>query len=269
MARRPHIVLLSVLACVIWAQTAFAQSQPVDSLLTQMRQAYEQLDYGRVQDRAATILATSDSLTSEQLIEVHTMLGVVSYSTGNEAEARRQFEAVLAVAPDVHLDSAKYSPKILAFFEDVRDRNRASAPVDSVQVRYVALENPIPAAAVRSLILPGWGQIYKGQQTKGGVFIGLWGTAATGLIASEIVYSHFSQAYDKALTTEDATRLYDRKNTWFKIRNLVGLGAAGIWLYSYLDTILSYAPPISVQLGDKSSLNVQPGPGSLHLNVRF
>ncbi|HET6569477.1 MAG TPA: DUF5683 domain-containing protein [Rhodothermales bacterium] len=270
MARFLHIVLLLTLGSVLWAPTAAAQSQPLDSLLTQMRQAYEQLDYGRVQNRAATILATHDSLTSEQLIEVHTMLGVVSYSTGNEAEARRQFEAALAIAPDLSLDPAKYSPKILSFVEEVKaDRNTEPLPVDSVQVRYVTLQNPIPAAAVRSLILPGWGQIYKGQQTKGGAFMGLWGVAASGFIASEIVYVHFSRAYDKAMTTEDAARLYDRKNTWFKVRNLVGLGAAGIWVYSYLDTILSPVPPVSVQLGEQSSLNVRPGPGSLHLTLRF
>lgn len=270
MARLLHIVLLSALVWALCLQAASAQSQPVDSLLTQMRQAYEQLDYQRVQDRAAAVLASTDSLSPEQLIEVHTVLGVVGYSTGNEAEARRQFEAVLDIAPELLLDSAKYSPKILDFFEDVKsDRNRAAVPVDSVEVRYVSLQDPIPAAAVRSLILPGWGQIYKGQRTKGGVFIGLWGTAATGLIASEIVYIHYARAYDKALTTEDSIRLYDRKNTWFKVRNIVGLGAAAVWLYSYLDTVLWQVPPVSVQLGEQSALDVRPGPGSVHLSLRF
>lgn len=268
--RLARVLLLLAIGWLLWPHPASAQEQPQDSLLAQMRDAFQQLDYTKVQDRAAALLVMSENLTSEQLILVHTMLGVVDYSTGDEAEARRQFEAALAIAPDLTLDPSQYSPKILTFFEEIKaDHNPPPAPVDSSGPRYILLRDPVPAAAARSIILPGWGQIYKGQRAKGGILIGLWGMTASGLIASEIVYGHYSRAYDKALTQQDATRLFNRRNTWFMVRNVVGLGAAGIWVYSYLDTILSHAPPIATELSPQASLTIRPGPSSLSLALRF
>lgn len=242
----------------------------VDSLLAQIRTAYQQLDYEQAEERARVALSRYDELSSEQLVEVHTILAVVNYAANETEEARRHFEAALMFDPELGLNPDQFSPKIVAFFNEVKGDMQPPPEPQPVEpeIRYVTVVDPIPAAAIRSIVLPGWGQLYKGQRTKGRVLIGAWGVTATSLLVSQAIYSHYVGQENEADTPRDARDAYDRKNTWFKIRNNVALVAGGIWLYGYLDTILSDAQP-TIQINERATATLRPGVSSLRLDIRF
>jgi len=117
---------------------------------------------------------------------------------------------------------------------------------------------------MRSLLVPGWGQLYKGQPTKGWLLVGLWGTTASGTV---LVHLTRDRAEDDYLGETDPDRIADRFDTfnrWHKVRNNLALAAGLVWAYSYVDALLFHTRPAPL----RRRLVVTPAP-SVHLRLRF
>ena len=235
-----------VLCLMLAVLPAHGQSSGA-AVVAEIRQAYERLDYAEAEAKAREALAANADLTVDQLVEIHTLLGLIAFSDNRETEARAQFLSALTLNPDLELDPLLVSPKILAFFDELKQsQRRATTEEDPAAgaVRYVRVEDPRAAAAMRSLLLPGWGQQYKGQKTKGWLLTGLWGLAAAGTVAAHLRRNQTRDAY-LAETNPDLVRArYDTFNTWHKVRNNLALATALLWAYSYFDALLVRpAPP--------------------------
>ncbi len=109
-------------------------------------------------------------------------------------------------------------------------------------------------AALRSIVIPGWGQRYYGAKTKGNVmFIGaLVGGATAGIMHLRFDnkrddYLNFLKRYENERSVPEKylmlAELYDRQQDAYDAeqqRNIVGAIAAGIWVYSVLDAMLFF-----------------------------
>lgn len=217
------LIIVVVLACFT---LAWGQQQPSD-VIQQVQQAYQQLEYKKAERLVQKALVEYDRFSVEQLTELHRLLALIEISQNNQLEARRNFEAALSLNPALGLDSTLVSPKILSFFQQVKRQylaHQGGAVTDSVAVRYYLMRDPRLEATLRSAILPGWGQLHKGEQLKGKVLMGIWGGAMTGAFAAQLLH---------ASGQED----------WQGVRNsFLGL-AASSWVFSYLDALLR--PPSS------------------------
>ncbi|RMF59683.1 MAG: hypothetical protein D6746_07920 [Bacteroidetes bacterium] len=264
--------LLPVVLILFLPGRVHAQPTPA-SRLAAIQAAYQQLDYERAKALGEAALQDYDAFTPAQLTEIHTLLGLVYFSENEPEAARLQFEAALSLTPDLSLDPLLVSPKILAFFEEVK-RNwqqrqaAAEAGIQAGAIRYVRLEDPRPAAALRSFVLPGWGQLYKGDRTKGWLLMAGWGVAVTGTLVAHV---RRNQARDAYLAERDPDRItdrYDTFNTWHKARNNLALAASALWVLSYLDALV-FRPPAPA----RATLALRPGfsasPPALHISVRF
>lgn len=116
-------------------------------------------------------------------------------------------------------------------------------------------------AGLRSLVIPGWGQMYSGQHTKG--LLITVGSAAAGLTAG-LLHVRFARERDQYNDFRDkfsATRsvterekmlaqLYHfQKDAYDSERDRnIGLGIlAGVWLYNVLDAVLFF-PDYSISI---------------------
>jgi hypothetical protein len=128
-------------------------------------------------------------------------------------------------------------------------------------------------AGLRSLLIPGWGQVYSGNTTRGGIITLCAAVAAGGLyfldkeyqdkrsdydIASQAYYSSGSSIDEKnrlkAIMNMQQRRAYnaetDRRNAFYLL--------AGIWSYNLLDAVVffpngdSYFPVVSAIDGGAS-----------------
>ena len=110
---------------------------------------------------------------------------------------------------------------------------------------------------LRSFLIPGWGQFYKGENTKGWTFL----TAETILISSAIVTSYLSKDYNrKAENERDITSIefYDKwSNRTYSISMITWVSAGVLYVYNIFDSIVSkgvkrYAlnsnKPISIEI---------------------
>jgi TolB-like protein len=102
-------------------------------------------------------------------------------------------------------------------------------------------------AVFRSLLIPGWGQIYNRQQAKGFVILGaelaLIGSGVAFHIAGDNAYNRYTSATSAGQLGTDpsgqAQRLYDTAVTRYRLRNGLLIGAAGLWMLNILDAYLS------------------------------
>lgn len=235
-----HIFALTV-GLLAWS-VAPAWSQVVDvPRLDALWEAYQELDYAKAQELAQAALTAFER--PEDLAQVHVVLGLIAFSQNDQVDATRQFTDALVLDPTVELDALLVSPKTLDFFDDIRtglaqaSRDKTLQP--DIPPRYVLVRDRRAEAALRSMVLPGWGQLYKGQRTKGRVLIGAWGIAVAGVVTSHILRQQSRDTYLDAKTQAEALDRYDTFNQWHKTRNALVLGTAAVWVYSYLDALIA------------------------------
>jgi len=238
---------LPILPGILLGITVLAQPVPApEQLLQAVWRAYQALDYEQADSLARNALNDYQHFTPDQLVELHTVLALVAMSRNETTEARRHFEAALSLNSELQLDPVLASPKVRDFFEQIRQEMQSALPVTAsseATIRYVIQPDPRPEAALRSLLLPGWGQHYKGQHLKGWILTGSWGLL---LGASLTAHLQYTRAYDRYRRETDPARIesrYRTANRWFKARNGLLIGLAAVWAYSYLDALLQPVAP--------------------------
>jgi tetratricopeptide (TPR) repeat protein len=237
------------------------------SLIEEIQAAYNQLNYPEAEIKAQAALSNFQRYSPTQLTEIHKILGLIYFSQNKEDDARLQFENALSLSPELKLDPLFVSPKIVEFFEDIK-KLRAAKPNDAgvphPELKYVLVQDPRPAAAMRSMIMPGWGQLYKGEKTKGRVLIGLWSAGVIGTVAAHIARG---TAEDKYLAETDPARIdsrYNSFNRYHKLRNNLLIFSGGVWLFSYIDAIVKKQSPT---YSSSKSVLIFPDADKLRVNI--
>ncbi|PAP76708.1 hypothetical protein [Rubrivirga marina] len=229
------------LLALMMAASAAAQpgTTPAD-LLVAMEAAVARFDYETAEDRAREALSRFDALSPDQLVTVHSTLGILLHAKDEPVEARRQFEAALSIDPTLSLDPVLVSPKTVEFFDEVRATTSTDgASAAPPELRYVLIEDRRTAGALRSMILPGWGQFYKGDRAKGFVFA-LAGGAAT--VVADLRRAEARDAYLEATGEEVIAQLYEEYDQRYRLSSALVRGAAVVWGASMLDALLTGGP---------------------------
>lgn len=246
-----------------------------EQVLEEINHAYQQIDFTLAEQRIEAALDNYERFSKAQLTEIHKTLGLIKYSQNNFEAAKSQFEAALLLTPELALDPLEASPKLIAFFSEVAQSvETGKGDTNALEpIRYVYVNDPRPAAAWRSALLPGLGQRYKGQKRKGLLLTGMWTATITGSLVSHIERSRTQQAYLAVDPTnpsliEKRYRVYD---SWHQARNNLVLASAAIWLYAYLDALITHPPEKRIQL---SHVGVSPAMNAhrsmqLDLVIRF
>ena len=233
--------MLKRLLALLFAVTSVtsASAQPSQSaIIEEIRRAYIDLDYDGAERRARAALENLGEFTVDQLADIHSFVGLIAYNRSDFEEARRQFISALQLAPTMELDPLLVPPKILTYFEDLRTELQ-SGSIESGITRYVLVRDVRPDAAARSMILPGWGQLYKGHRMKAVVLGSTFSLAAGGAVLAHAKRSDARKEYEAATREEDAELLYPRYNRWHKARSAFVQAAGVIWLASYIDALLT------------------------------
>jgi hypothetical protein len=192
-------------------------------------------------------LFKESALDKNNLIRVHKYVALSFYNIGKQDSSRSHFYSLLSINPDFDLDPVNTSPKILFFYNTIKENflknnaNKIALPYKS----YIFVEDTRPSAALRSLILPGWGQNYKGQQNKGYLFGGAFLGAA---LSTTISFIFEKDLKDKYLTEDSPLKIksrYTDYNNMSKTRRISQYTAIGIWALSVADALFTdYTPEI-------------------------
>ncbi|UCF71081.1 MAG: hypothetical protein JSW49_02055 [candidate division WOR-3 bacterium] len=211
-----------ILVIALLSHLCLAQATDVHSPLDTLQIAKAHYASGAY-SRSVTMLETAlPYLSGNQLIEAHVFLAFDYVAIGDDASAIEHFKNALTKDPNLQLDGYAPTPDILTVFEDARKEK--------------AYES-----AGCSCFIPGIGQIFKGDKSKGRVIIAasvltLAGTLVSWSIADSKHTAYLSLGPDNLDQMDD---VYNDYNRWRKITILSGAAFVGIYVYSIFDAMLS------------------------------
>ncbi len=95
------------------------------------------------------------------------------------------------------------------------------------------------SALFRSLVVPGWGQMYKRQRAKGIAVLACAVVGAGGVVVSQNQYTSYRNKAKEEFNT-DVRKTYQNKSTsWGNVRNGFIVGAAAVYVYNIIDVLAS------------------------------
>ena len=238
----------SLVALVLLSGGAHSSAQPgpdAAGAVTAAEAAYEALEYAQAEALARQALSRPEAFTGAQLVRLHTTLGLILYARNDALGAAEQFRAALSLEPGLTLDPVLVSPVTLAFFEETRStflRERAGEARSEPATRYVVVRDTRPGAALRSLVLPGWGQRSRGQRAKGWLMTGAWTAAIGGGVAAHFQRDRARTAYLEETDPAVVQDRYRTYNNWHRLRGGLFVAAGAVWAAGIVDALASGAP---------------------------
>ena len=265
------IVLLFLSVFVVLPLKLSAQDQIIDQIYASLRAG----DIPTATSRVDSALAVYFQFAPTELAEIHALRALLYNFTGQKEKVRRHLLLALELNPNLELDPLYFSPNLRNLLTSLKS-NIAGESVDNVttdlpekQIRYLPLPDPRVGASWRSLLVPGWGQIYKGQQKRGIVMAGLTGGLVAAAITSHVLRQRARDDYLKATVPADIQTAYRRYNRFHKWRNTLMLLSGLSWALNFLDATFTPSPKTSFQKvgGLQPKLLIEPN--SLSLVVTF
>jgi hypothetical protein len=233
---KPPNILSALLPLLLSGHVLFAEEP---DKIDEVRRAYSRMDYTLAEELALSKLEDESGLTVVELVEIHQILALIYYGQNSIVKARQAFRSALSLEPDLELDPVMVSPKILEFFATVKtdylaEGRRAAASA----IQYVKVYDPRPGAALRSMVLPGWGQYHKSQREKGFVLMTLWTLSASATIATAVMRSNAEDDYLSATSLPEINSSYRTFNRIHKLHQGALAITAATWGLAFFDALL-------------------------------
>ncbi len=209
-------------------------------------QLYDSVNFHKAITTGDSLLQSGKNFSPDDLALLQQYVAFSYFNIGKVDSARTHFLSLLSLKPKIRFDPAETSPKIIEYFEQLRKDYSALTPNNQQPVftKYVISADLRPHAAWRSAVLPGWGQFYKGQKTRGILLGGaFWGSLAATTVAV-LKENDRKDKYEAATDPTEISRRFDTYNTWFKTRRVLTVATVGLWLINVVDASwTTYAQP--------------------------
>ncbi|RMD97940.1 MAG: hypothetical protein D6814_08565 [Calditrichaeota bacterium] len=252
----------------LWAQDAASQS------LNKIYDALRRADYATAAARTDSALANYFKFTPPQLAKIHALRALLYDFEGKSAAVAQHFQLAIELDPNLQLDPLFFSPKLQKLLTDLKSQNPANsestndkADIVQPEIRYVTVPDPRIGAAWRSLLLPGWGQLHKGQKKRGLFIAGITAGLATATITFHILRQRAERNYLAATDPNVILSRYQKFNRYHKARQNFAIATGLVWLAGFMDALLVPAPNLSSKIGLAPQLS--PRAQSLSLRIRF
>ena len=215
-----------------------------------MKKKFDLFKYGDVISIANRLLIKKAPLSRANIIEIYKLKGISHYSLSEDDAAKKSFIEILRIDTSYALDSTKVSPKIISFYQQVKENYRQQQKeieartvvrIDTVYVPKIEYdvmhERRLKNAIARSLIVPGLGHLYLKTNFKS-VFLTILGSAS---LISSFYFLIKTEKDEKDYIVETNPNLietkYDQYNRSFMKRNISLITLGVVWVYSQLDLL--------------------------------
>jgi len=175
-------------------------------------------------------------------VEAYKYLAFSYVAFGDRNKAKEQFKKALLLNPDMELDPATVSPKIIKVFEEAKAELAVSPPPEPAEPVTAAAREEISTfdATIRSCCIGGWGQMYRGESSKGKKMMIAWGVTMGTTLVSWIIAGNKHEAY-KALYWDDPSSAFDdayeKYKLWYNIAAVNTLVFLGVHVYNLYDVV--------------------------------
>ena len=239
----------TTLLIILITSSLFYAQQKIDSIST-LKNELRSFEYKKVIQGSDRILLNKDIFTTDELIDIYIMKGISQFTLSNNEGAKESFGEVLKINPAYQLDSTRVSPKIISYFNLVRDAynkskiNNYSSEhikpdtvfIPKVVTKIIPDEN-IKQAFYRSILLPGLGHFYFHENTKGWILSSLSAAAIISSVYFIIDSNKKENSYLNETNANLISQKYNLYNTSYKLKNFSLISYAVIWIYSQIDIL--------------------------------
>ncbi|MGH1366719.1 MAG: hypothetical protein ACRBF0_24375 [Calditrichia bacterium] len=231
---------LALLFTLLLLTTSSNIASDTDSTLTRVELHYNALDFNKVLILGDSLINSGVVLQQMQGVFLHRTLALAAYNLGKFDLAKGHFLSVLSLQPTFRPDPGEVSPKIIRFFEEMQPLP-ANTELDEMPsagvtyIRYVPAIDLRPAAAARSIFVPGWGQAYKGQKLRAWMLGSAFWLSLAGTAISFAAENAAEGDYVSANIPAEISKEYDRYNRWYQTRRGFSYLVAGLWLANVID----------------------------------
>jgi hypothetical protein len=107
--------------------------------------------------------------------------------------------------------------------------------VDTVEIKLIS-----PIGALSRSVIPGWGQFYTHNKLQGIiVFLSVGALGGLGVRADAQYRDYYKQYTDLVLSgSSQSSYYYSKSNDYYKVSRFFLYAAAGIWVYSAIDSYI-------------------------------
>lgn len=231
---------LLIIILLIGASYTFAQ----EVSYRKVKQAYEKFEYENV-IKLSDQLIQKGGISDSLMIDIYIMRANTFFLREDDIATRKSFENILMIKKKYTPDPSNISPKLISIFNEVKTEYLRQHP-DVVQTQDSTHRKPeikiidpstMKSAIVQNILLPGLGQLYIGNNTKGWLTTSVSTLSLGAMIYSVLNTKKKEDAYlnepDKLLIQQK----YDDYNKSYKIRNVLIISYAVVWLYSQIDLL--------------------------------
>lgn len=244
--------MIKRLPLILLLLTVSAAAQDESPVLEKLRSLFQSFTYNEVIELSDSILNDTDAFDSNQLAEVYLYRAASFYNLWDEESAEDAFIHLLQLNKDYVLDKSTFSPKIITFYNEIKSEylqsirppDTTSAKEDTLQIMTTA-ENEelliqqkemLTGISVRSMLLPGWGHIYRDESTLSGWLL----TGASILTLGSTLYYFYEtdnkrDAYLNAIEQAEIDKAYEEYNDAYLFRNYSLIAFITVWIYAQLD----------------------------------
>ncbi len=245
-----------------------------------LKTKFENFEYENIISITDSILKSNSKISIDDSIQIFYFRALSAYHLSDINLSEKSFKTLVNLDKNFVLDSAEVSPKIIAFFEQIKQREienskKTSSKTDNENSLYslknlIAREREIYRESIwKNLIMPGWGNFVRNEKTKG-YFFSL--TFSASLISSIYFYldaNSKEKDYLNEINPDKISEKYSIYNKSFKIRNVSFIVLVLIYFYSQFDLLSrTYIPDFDALL----NLNTYPSKSNIqhfYLNLNF
>jgi hypothetical protein len=196
-------------------------------------------------------LLEQDTLSADLKIRLYMMKGISHFVILEDTLAKYSFLEILRLDPGFTPDSSTTSPKIIDFFDEIRENYAwyynppvmVQLPVDSVELLSPAesfrqYKEKMRVSVIRSLLFPGLGHLYLNNN------IGYYLAIPAGISFLSSVYflidtENKRKDYLNAQEPSLIDSRYKSYNSSYKVRNTSILIFSAVWLFSQFDILFT------------------------------
>lgn len=240
MARLVKILLVSFMMMGL----GFSQTITRDSLeimLGKAKNHYYSGEYEFAIKELENALQFLKQLKQTDQVEAYKYLAFSYVAFGDRIKAKEQFKKALILDPELELDPATVSPKIIKVFEEAKAEGAVTPTIQPSEPTTRVSKEEISGfdATIRSCCVGGWGQMYRGEKSKGRKMMIAWGVTGGATLVSWIIAGNKENAYHDLRSTspQDHDDAYEQYKLWWNIAAANTLVFLGVHAYNLFDIV--------------------------------
>lgn len=235
-----YLLLLSfglMIQCSI-AQPTIVNGKSNSDMIVRAQQNYNAGKIEKAEHLALKIITDDNDLTKYEKYNAYRLLAFCSIAAGNVEAGKKHFISAIVNNPNMTADPLTWSPKLRIVFDSAVAEVSRQKKIEKEWI-YASSAQLGRAASLKSLFLPGAGQLMKNQKQKG-LTLGI----LTYLSMASYVYGQFylpkvRDDYLAAGTPNQAeARWEEYRNARYTV-SITGLIALGIYSYTFFDALWS------------------------------